>query len=1244
MRLRGILFRIFLLAVWFTASLAYAAEKKMSDYQCGAGGEPTYDSGDELTSYPFAPAFDIHPSRGSCFDNGETLFKDPQNLVHSAACYGTELENNIRTNPYMYSGSSGSQAVATHNPALDPYICGRETRFANLDDYCTYIGQDPPAPGDSYAVRKAKLTACLQVYIPEYAQLADRGNMVMDRNNPSEVVVDTGQKLGSRGNYCYRSFLTEAVDNGGNFEHLNPMLTDAFLKGPIQKIKAPQGNEEEVARVRDACHPWSPRQNYRDTDTTKGSTVSEFFGYQFFCGNWYGLFDYLNRERIDIPIELLNRFDEYRFQLFDFKGFTQFCSKDCPQDDQGKAIAQCQEYKVWLEKFFVARNEACKIIERHYSNTIPPSVLDPLYGGITASSGASANPTIEAESFFAGRWVFEEPNHTNYAPITSDPGTVTRGTDGGPQPKKSKELIFGSAFKDGKDSRFPPFPAPTRPVFGGFSLNNAQAPVISDALAAVTDKTKGKSEELYKAPPDVSKLSVIQGPPGCDQGGSFELMLYQARCMNWFGTTCLCDYDKTFRRGSDLTYVLERAGAKVPLLEEKKQEKKDANGNVTTDADGKPVYEKAVDADGKPILQETTFPWPMVWRGYLNKDYAKRYLKDSPAIVKVGPKGQKGLANALGGSIIMWRDIQGAPKHVAYVERVSWNNELNQCVPAGGATGPPPGTRNYDHVEITEMNNGKLRDICGSTDQWGLVTKRTLYNNKAKFPPLPDGSSSDCLNSDAVTCLETNWENIDVYDPRDTTKNVWGKWDAAPKHENFVKPPTTCNLPKDFDCPYYDAETTDSLCNTDGGKPTFNYTWDEKKEILRRRQEWVWGKVNIATEAGIEDCSEGTTACCAPGSGYRCLIGCDPPVNLRRHVPNEAVPSLSRNTVQGRAPLTGPDAVINMSGRGCPRFPDIYYSRENFSCKRACGADTIINEENVDAPACPRKPGGCPQGLKKPDGCLVPDNGASGGASGGSGGASSSSSGGASGGGGSSNGNSSNGNSSNGNSSNGNSSNGNSSNGNSSNGNSSNGGASSSSGSSGGVTLPQCTERTPASSGASCTGLNCPPKNGCSWTTDRVYSEIFVEALLGGTTTNQVPYLPYVTLSGPSSGGAAVKRVRSPIDWLADENSPLWGKVILGSSRNISTLPPKVGDIAVIIDGRYCVGQAAMISDIPQPGCYVLRSTNWQKGCDIWDDTTCHQSCSATATQSLHTSDDVFQSKPCLSRSDLGPDGYIFRP
>jgi hypothetical protein len=64
---------------------------------------------------------------------------------------------------------------------------------------------------------------------------------------------------------------------------------------------------------------------------------------------------------------------------------------------------------------------------------------------------------------------------------------------------------------------------------------------------------------------------AVVGPRGCDIGGWYEMMLYQARCIKFFGLNCICDYDKTFARGDAKAYVLGRAGmqldAAYPVLE-----------------------------------------------------------------------------------------------------------------------------------------------------------------------------------------------------------------------------------------------------------------------------------------------------------------------------------------------------------------------------------------------------------------------------------------------------------------------------------------------------------------------------------------------------------------------------------------------------------------------------------------------------------------------------------------------------
>lgn len=61
----------------------------------------------------------------------------------------------------------------------------------------------------------------------------------------------------------------------------------------------------------------------------------------------------------------------------------------------------------------------------------------------------------------------------------------------------------------------------------------------------------------------------IVGPRCGDIGGWYEMMLYQARCIKWFGLNCMCDYDKNFASGNAENYVLEKAGATVSVLQPK---------------------------------------------------------------------------------------------------------------------------------------------------------------------------------------------------------------------------------------------------------------------------------------------------------------------------------------------------------------------------------------------------------------------------------------------------------------------------------------------------------------------------------------------------------------------------------------------------------------------------------------------------------------------------------------------------
>ncbi len=314
---------------------------------------------------------------------------------------------------------------------------------------------------------------------------------------------------------------------------------------------------------------------------------------------------------------------------------------------------------------------------------------------------------------------------------------------------------------------------------------------------------------------------AIVGPRGCDIGGWYEMMLYQARCIRWWKLNCICDYDKTFAIGNDTNYVLKRAGTTfklaAPSLYGAKYKIDIASENGSSYAilpsvernpegqSSKPGEVKAItrlqrDADGNIIIADESeeildintdeeIVMPLADRGVASPEYAKLNRETDTDYVVTG------LDNVQVGDIVLWGEYinfelssgekidAGYPRHVAYVERV---NRV-------------PGTDFVESFEVSEMNWGKGQDSCGNTNRWGRVTRRTIkkplcasnadandcpYGKVEKEPmsltekPGTINTYASCQNADWAVCVEKYWDQVMIYRPlllTHTTQTVDGK-------------------------------------------------------------------------------------------------------------------------------------------------------------------------------------------------------------------------------------------------------------------------------------------------------------------------------------------------------------------------------------------------------------------------------------------------------------------------------------
>ncbi len=152
---------------------------------------------------------------------------------------------------------------------------------------------------------------------------------------------------------------------------------------------------------------------------------------------------------------------------------------------------------------------------------------------------------------------------------------------------------------------------------------NAALKAASQAFAATRAATVDDPETGGAIDPFVHHpraQAAIVGPRGCDIGGWYEMMLYQARCIRWFSLNCLCDYEKTFIEGSSEAYVLMKSGMTfetvTPFVKDdsafdEKRYMVDDPGAAPSDL-----------VPGKRLETSLSIlTWPLMWRGNAGPAY-----------------------------------------------------------------------------------------------------------------------------------------------------------------------------------------------------------------------------------------------------------------------------------------------------------------------------------------------------------------------------------------------------------------------------------------------------------------------------------------------------------------------------------------------------------------------------------------------------------------------------------------------
>ncbi|MDG1286066.1 MAG: hypothetical protein P8P30_00715 [Rickettsiales bacterium] len=262
---------------------------------------------------------------------------------------------------------------------------------------------------------------------------------------------------------------------------------------------------------------------------------------------------------------------------------------------------------------------------------------------------------------------------------------------------------------------------------------------IGDSCMTMQDWKDGKNGS--KTIPQDRKFPSLAGSEWA------ELKMYQANCFRTHGLSCLCQYEKTFKKQSSEEKVLTLLGAALSTPTK--------------------VSEKT--QDSKDMIEQIRQEAPLIWRGYVstpaNRDDARTgqvigknqqfpYAYGSP---KSGSIIMGGLDKAQKHDILIWPAGKGGLPHVAFVE----------------ATRNVNNPKDLNFVEVSESNNGKYPDACGGTSYSGRGANRRLYPSKKDLPEYVQvlieeqvAATYYCDDPELGHCVERQWNNVIIYRPR----------------------------------------------------------------------------------------------------------------------------------------------------------------------------------------------------------------------------------------------------------------------------------------------------------------------------------------------------------------------------------------------------------------------------------------------------------------------------------------------
>lgn len=619
-------------------------------------------------------------------------------------------------------------------------------------------------------------------------------------------------------------WLGDDIDN--YYEHTFP---DALKSTGPPRLESEEDVRIAIERIRDTCHPFALRDSLDHPYDPFGSSLANFFGYTSRCNKWI---DHKDRKHEDIQItnHRLSRFDDRwrkaffgvsfptgpqypttvsSFQNTAVNGCADF-SCNCKSWDPNQPIdddnyptmfRNCVVMKImprytkWLECFYNARYMACPIAERDISPWVTPGGTIPEDADIGGYDSRQFEPALMDDNGKYLRWEYEEPNTLAMLPLA-----------------KLSDLSFGTSFEDTPTAPFMapviPFPTATKDGLGGYYD-------LADQRASYQQTYNAARNSFESRNPGARVNESIVGPRGCDIGGWYEMLLYQARCIKMFGLNCICDYHKTFVEGSAEKYVLERSGTKFDTV--RPENSSSGSGSSSGSSTGGGKYET------------NTMKWPLEWRGYAGPDYAPNAFPTSKLWLDPNVKSdatEKGLGCAQEGDFVIidetvtlahpdpadpesCQNLSGLekerrcigneprdarlPRHIFYVEATGFEHynagDLNYM--SGIITDPSDITQtqapesrpidpdpDYDpadpcklksgannrYVILTSKNWGKNWDACGNTDRWHKVTSTMMYHpDPANVPERIRGKK--CADPDNVVCVADWWRTAKIYRP-----------------------------------------------------------------------------------------------------------------------------------------------------------------------------------------------------------------------------------------------------------------------------------------------------------------------------------------------------------------------------------------------------------------------------------------------------------------------------------------------